>query len=318
MRTDRLRKTFRASALGATACVLAATAITVLAPAASAFEQDRLVLEPDGAIEVSYSPIPASNPTGEAAEPDTCPTSAYCDLIPLTVIEDPTVTEEDEYFISVTLSWESQEAEDPVVTGEPIAANDMDLYGFVDPVDDTSRHEVTEDNGEVGCGCGLSQPETFFLFKPVGDYNLVINNYLGANTGYTISIVWVSEAFPTPFESLAPGFTPPTTVPPSTTTTTTTTTPPPSTAPTTTVAPPPTLAPAEIDLDADDGFAQFDDGSEFEDQLAAPAPVDLQPVSRTKPAPPSTVALLFWFLAVPLAATAAVSGVLLRRRTTLV
>ncbi len=321
MTTHRLRRTFRLSALGALVCTLAASWLTFAAPSASAFEQERIFLEKDGAISVDFDPIPGNNASGNAQDQETCRTSPYCDTIPVTIEEDPTLTEDDEYFVVVTVSWDTAKAPpDPVLApSEGFATNDMDVYMYMNPTTD-DRHE--NENGEdyTAHSAGSEEPEQFFLFKPHGDYDLVVINFLGVNRGYTVDMVWVSEAFSAPFESLAPGFKPPKKaaaapkpIP------TATTVPAVDSAPTTTIAPPVTLAPAEIALGgADDGFGQFGSDSDFDDQLAAPTPIDLTPAASRKAAPPSGLALLLWFFAFPLAIMATFSGVLLKRRAGLV
>jgi hypothetical protein len=323
MTTTRLRRAFRLSAAAALVCLLAASWLTFTAPSASAFEQERLFLEKDGSISVEFPAIRGNNATGEAQDNETCKTSPYCDTIPVTIKPDPTVTEDSEYFVVVTVSWDTAKAPpDPVLApSEGLATNDMDTYMYQVPITD-KRH--TNETGEdyMAHSAGSEEPERFFMFKPRGDYELVVINYLGINQGYTVDMTWVSESFDAPFESLAPGFTPPSRPAAAAPT---------PIAPTPTVAPPlaspsapvvdapVTLTPGDIDLgSADDGFGQFDSDSDFDDQLAAPAPIDLTPASATKAAPPSGLALLLWFFAFPLLLMAVFSGVLLRRRAMVV
>lgn len=319
MTTTRLRRIFRLSAAGTLVCLLAASWLTFTAPSASAFEQERLFLEKDGSISVEFPAIRGNNATGEAQDNETCKSSPYCDTIPVTIEEDPTVGEDDEYFVVVTVSWDTAKAPpDPVLApSEGLATNDMDTYMYQVPITDT-RHANEDGEDYMAHSAGSEEPEQFFMFKPQGDYELVVINYLGVNQGYTVDMTWVSESFDAPFESLAPSFTPPrrTSAAPKPIPTT-------SVAPTPIAAPvtpdvsdePVTLTPAEIDLEsADDGFGQFEDDSDFEDELAAPAPIDLTPASVDKGKPPSGAALLLWFFAFPLLLMATFSGVLLRRR----
>ena len=319
MTTTRLRRVFRLSAAGALVCLLAASWLTFTAPSASAFEQEGIYLEKDGSISATFPPIAANNASNEAQDNETCKASPYCDTIPVTIEEDPTVAEDDEYFVVVTLTWESPKAPpDPVLAPSGgVAVNDLDTYMYQVPITDT-RH-TNEDGEDYMAHSGTQEePEQFFMFKPHGEYELVVVNYLGVNQGYTVEMTWVSESFEAPFESLAPSFTPPRRASPAPKPipTTSTTTPPFATpmAPDITDAPV-TLTPAEIDLDsADDGFGQFESDSDFEDELAAPAPIDLTPASVDKGKPPSGAVLLLWFLAFPLLLMATFSGVLLRRR----
>ena len=322
MTRTRLRRTFRLSTAGALVCLLAASLLTFAAPSASAFEQERLFLEKDGAISVEFPAIRGNNATGEAQDNETCKTSPYCDTIPVTIEDDPTVSADDEYFVVVTVSWDTAKAPpDPVLApSEGLATNDMDTYMYQVPITD-SRHQNEAGEDYMAHSAGSEEPEQFFMFKPRGDYELVVINYLGVNQGYTVDMVWVSESFEAPFESLAPGFTPPRKAAPAPKPISTTPAAAPSFADPAPAAPAPAidtpvaLAPADIDLDSpDDGFGQFDSGSDFEDQLAAPAQIDLTPAAVTKPAPPSGLALALWFFAFPLVLLAVFSGVLLRRR----
>ena len=322
MTTTRLRRTFRFSAASALVCLLAASLLTFTAPSASAFEQERLFLEKDGSISVEFPAIRGNNASGEAQDNETCKSSPYCDTIPVTIEDDPTISPDDEYFVVVTVSWDTAKAPpDPVLApSEGLATNDMDTYMYQVPITDT-RHQNETNEDYMAHSAGSEEPERFFMFKPRGDYELVVINYLGVNQGYTVDMVWVSESFDAPFESLAPGFTPPRKAQPAPKPIPTTTTVAPSVAaPSAPVADTEVaLAPAEIDLgSADDGFGQFDDDSDFDDQLAAPAAIDLTPAATTKAAPPSAIALLLWFLAFPLVLLATFSGVLLRRRAIVV
>lgn len=327
MTTTRLRRTFRLSTAGALACMLAASWLTFAAPTASAFEQERLFLEKDGSVSVEFPAIPGSNPSGfvgvdAGTDPEACRTSAYCDTIPITIAEDPDSTDDSEYFVVVTVSWDTVKAPpDPVLApSEGFATNDMDIFMYQDPIDDT-RHQNEDGQDYMAHSAGSEEPERFFMFKPSGDYNLVIINFVGANQGYTVDLLWVSESFSPPFESLAPGFTPPRKASPKPKPIPITTTiAPPVTSPNAPAAAPPvSLAPATIDLaSGDDGFGQFDSDSDFDDQLAAPAPIDLTPAASSKAAPPSGMALLLWFFAFPLVIMATFSGVLLRRRAVVV
>lgn len=69
-----------------------------------------------------------------------------------------------------------------------------------------------------------------------------------------------------------------------------------------------------IEEDEDFDVSEFD--NDFEDELAAPAPIELEPVADTRKAP-SSLALLFWLLAVPLGIVAMGGATVLRRRATL-
>lgn len=318
----KLRTLTRASAIGALASAAAASWLTFVIEPANALEQERIVIRRDEVVDLDFQPIAGSNPANEAIDPETCRLSAYCDTVPLTVEVPPDISEDDEYFIQILLTWDSQKLPgDPVLEPDGIALNDMDFYVYTDPptFEEAQKRGATadsEDDPYLTNGATQGLPEKAFLFKPKGDYLLTVINYLGANTGYNLKLTWVSESFPSPFESLAPELAPPTTRPtPTTRPVVTTTTLPPVTTPPRFDAPPPTLAPLGAIIDDDFATAAFDT-SGFDDQLSAPTSINLAPIV-SNPDPPSGLALLFWMLAVPLSLTAVFGTVVLRRRATL-
>lgn len=312
----------RVSAIGAVLSVGMASWLTFVAPPAQAIEREGLVIGQDQIVEAEYGTIAANNPAGAAHSPDECRIQAYCDAIPLEVIVPDSITEEDEYFIQVLLTWETEQAPgDPVLEPEGYALNDLDMFIYTDPATEAEAEARghtpdTTSDPYVASGASGSTPEQAFLFKPKGKYWINIVNFIGVNTGFKLKLTWVSEAFPSPFERLAPEFAPSTTVPRSTTTTTRPAPvvvdegPPPTFA-----APTPSLAPVEIGTDDDFDPDEFDT-SDFDDELSAPALLDLTPAAA-RPAPPSGAALFFWLLALPLSLTAAGGFLLSRRRATL-
>lgn len=312
----RLRTITRLAAAGCLASLATATYLTVSAPASGALTQEGIVLHQDEIVEAAYGPILASNPTGVAfgsdtTTPEVCKTAAYCDVIPLEVVRPASLGPDDEYFVQVFLDWETES--DPVLD---TSLNDLDLYLYTDPptVDEAvARGHTPDDDADPWISSsGSSTPEeTLYSFRPHGDYIIKIINWSGVNTGYTLKLTWVSESFPTPFESLAPEFVPraTTTTRPVTTTTTTIVRPP------QTDSTPVSLAPVVIEDDADFDLTQFED-DEFDDQLAAPEILDLTPIAST-PREPSGAALLFWMLAAPLGALALGGAWVLRHRATI-
>lgn len=314
------RRTTRASAVGALVSVMIASWLTFVAPPAQAIEKEGLTITEGQLVEKEYTPVAGNNPAGSAHTPDDCRVQAYCDAIPLEVIVPPTVGPDDEFFISILLEWDTGRAPgDPVLEPEGYTLNDMDMYIYTDPAtaeEAEARNHTPRTTGDpyVARGASGNTPEQAFLFKPEGKYVINIVNYLGANTGYKLTLNWVSEAFPSPFEALAPEFSPSTTAPPPTTTTTTT-------APVDVGPPPtfettaPTLAPVEVADDTDFDADEFDT-SDFDEDLAAPVEIDFSPAA-TRPGPPSGLALFFWLLALPLGITAAGGALIARRRATI-
>lgn len=315
-------RAIRVSTIGAVLSVGMASWLTFVAPPAQAIERPGMVITQDQVVEAEFGPVAGNNPAGEAHKPEDCRIQAYCDAVPLEVIVPDSITEDDEYFIQILMEWDTGRAPgDPVLEPEGYTLNDMDMYIYTDPAtpEEAEARGATPDSNSdpyVARGASGSTPEQAFLFKPKGKYWINVVNYLGANTGFKIKATWVSEAFPSPFEALAPEFSPSTTVPRSTTTTTRPAPvvvdegPPPTFA-----APTPSLAPAEIGTDDDFDPDEFDT-SDFDDELSAPALLDLTPAAA-RPGPPSGAALFFWLLALPLSLTAAGGFLLSRRRATL-
>lgn len=306
MPSPSLRTVSRLSGSLAVALALAATALTLLAPSASALAQQRITLSEGEIKEVSFGPIPGNNPAGDLHTPEQCNTSAYCDTVPVTVVRPASFDETQDYFVQFQLSWDSPMVPDALEPSGERALNDLDMYIYNDPIVPTAGEDQ---DGAISRGASGGEPEIAYLSLPNGNYSVVIVNYVGANTGYTLKLTWVSESIGTPFESLAPGYTPPPSTqsgPPPVVT-------PPSTG--TFDAPPlaaPSLevAPIEPDTSFDSGF----DSSSSIDVLAAPPNVEFRPASVSKPRPPSGLALVLWMLVLPLAGVA-LGGAWLSRRS---
>jgi hypothetical protein len=108
---------------------------TVLAPA-GATGQEPVVLDHAGATKIDYPPIAAMSPASQdpvdLLSPDTC-AAAGCDYIPVEIKTPPGIDENDDWFVQVTLSWETQEIDDIPVQGS-VTTDDLDLWVTNDPV----------------------------------------------------------------------------------------------------------------------------------------------------------------------------------------
>ena len=316
----RLRTVSRAASAGAIASLVVAGSLTWVAPAHS-MEQEGLTVGPDRVAEAEYGPL-VNSPTGPHA-PDDCGGQLHCDAIPLDVVV-PADLGEDEYFVAIVVEWDTTSTPgDPLAYPDGRTANDMDAYVYTDP----PTPEEAERRGHtpasvttpyVAAGATVLVPEQAFLFNPEGRYWIVVENFLGVNTGYTVTVTWYTESFRPPVEKLAPEVTAPTTpdLRPRRAGTRVATRNPVGVA---TSAPPATLSlrplpPVGVADDDDFDPGRFDT-SGFEDELAAPAPVDLRPTT-TRPGRPSNLALVFWLLALPLGVVA-VGGALIARRRAL-
>jgi hypothetical protein len=281
--------------------------VAFVAPGAGALEQDGVVLDKKGETVVDYLPLIGNNPganvdASTTIGPETCQ-AAGCDMIPLE-IKEPAGATDGEFFVHITLEWDTQEAHNVPVFGD-YTLNDLDLWLQNDPlVEDAGPGE----DGFTYYSAGSGAPEEVTMYKPVGKWNIFVVNASGANTGYRLKFDVIVDDIPSNiFESLPPQFRPqaPAPIP-------TTTIPPTDFS----VEPPPTvtIAPATPPV-ADTSFDTAANEPTLEDQLAAAPDVQtFKPVAASKPAPPSTLAIFLWMLALPLALIALFGFVLLRRQ----
>jgi hypothetical protein len=304
--------------LGLVALALALAGIGVPSSPVAALDQTAAAIRvaENQTVEKEFGPIPGQKPVGVPAPapsldtPDDCKQATYCDVIPLEVVVPATLAPADEFFVSVELSWATENI--PSTPATPTTAvNDMDLYVWDSPQAEEA----------VAVSARSQQPESLRLYRPTkGKYQIVVVNFAGPNTGYKLKLTYKPEVIPQPFESLEPAFTfpaapvaEPATAPPPVDLSDVPEPPaPPAPAPTqaepvvpaTTPPPPPApkLEPVPVEPDAD--FTRFSD-SDFDQALAAPSPD--QDVLRQRQAraigpaePASAGSLLFWLGAVPL------------------
>jgi hypothetical protein len=283
--------------------------VTVLSPA-GALEKERVVLDKAGETVVDYDPIIGNNPGANAdasttIQPELCQATG-CDVVPLTIKQPAGVGENGDYFVQISLEWDTQE-----INGVPVLGtydvDDLDLWIQNDPiVEDAGANQ----DGFTYYSAGTHMPEQVTMYKPSGDWNLLIVNAAGVNTGYRLRFKVIVDDIPgTIFESLPPqfrsgSFTPPTTAAPP---------------PSFDVAPPPPVNIAPATPPAPDAAFTTPEGSgsSLDDQLAAP-PLKFKPAAVSRPAPPSNLAILMWMIAFPLALLAVTGTLLLRRQRSLI
>lgn len=307
----QLRTLTRLSAAGALVLGIAGGVLTALAPA-GALEQERIVLTEEGVSPYDYDPIIGNNPGANAdasttIDPTIC-SGVGCDLIPLT-IEEPATADGGEFFVVIRLEWDTAEIPNVPVLGDT-AVNDLDLWIQNDPlVEDAGPDE----DGFAYKSAGISEPEQVNMYSPVGDWNVMVVNASGVNTGYRLTFEVITDDIPDGiFESLPPAFSGGAPPAPST----------PTTIPASAfdVAPPPPvdIAPATPPL-ADTSFdSGFGETTSLEDQIAAaPSVQEIRPVSVTRPSAPSNLALLLWMVAFPFALLAIAGALLMRKQRTL-
>jgi hypothetical protein len=284
--------------------------LLALAPA-GALEQDRVTVDGPGEKVVDYGPIIGDNPganvdASTTISPDTCAATG-CDVVPLTIKAPPGVGEDGDYFVQITLEWDTQEANNVPVFGT-FDIDDLDLWIQNDPVvEDAGANQ----DGFTYYSAGSHMPEQVTMYKPTGDWNLLIVNASGVNTGYRLRFKMIVDDIPSNlYESLPPqfhggSFTPPTTTAPAPTTFD------PGPPPTVNIKPATPPAPDTAFTSTGPG-----DHQSLDDQLAAPS-VKFTPASVSKPAPPSNLAILLWMIAFPFALLAISGAILLRKQRSL-
>jgi hypothetical protein len=317
----------RLAGLATTGALLGLLALTPAMPV-SALDQaastirvtENQTVEKDFPPLASAQPLPISppSPVPKLNTPERCKQATYCDVIPLDVVLPPTLKPADEFFVSVTLEWQTSSLPATAYT-KPQEINDLDLYVWNDPAaDEPVQHSATD-----------AEPEQLRLFRPSkGKYSIVVFNYLGPNTGYKLKVSYKPEKIVPPFESLAPDFNPVATpaapyqppvdlsdTPPALPIDTS----PPATPPTTLppppqeAKPPAPLTPVAVDPDPD--FSNFNDNA-FDQQLAAPS-TDVLKEKQARavgpPKPASAGSLIFWLAVVPFLLVAA-GGIWLSRK----
>jgi hypothetical protein len=283
---------------------------TVLAPA-GALGQSPVTLDHAGRTKVDYPAIagdsPGSTDPVDLLSPDTC-AAAGCDYIPLDIKTPTGLSPNGDWFVQVTLSWETQQVDGVPLEGS-LDSDDMDLWIAGDPV---VADAGPNQDGFTYYSAGTSQPEKVTMYQPAGKWSLYVVNASGVNTGYSLTFDVITDNIPsTIFESLPPSFsgsgyldTPTTTTPP----------------------PPAVVAPApKVDIRPatpprpDSSFTSTgSNDSALSDQLASPALPRIVRASASRPSAPSNLALLSWLVAFPLAIFALAGAVLLRRQRSLI
>ena len=336
----RLRPIAAASVL---AFAFAGTLVVIAGGGAGALPRAGLVVA-DGADTVAtYGPVAGNNPSSQevdpipsdCADPSEDPLAlpvffAACDVIPIKVVP-PAVTESDDYFLEIGLTWAPADQEEEVLG---VAVNDLDMYLYDNQQVAQREDPESATYTQVGKSAGSVQPEKIRIFRPeLGDYNLVVNNFSGPNTDYTITARIVIGLFESPFEALAPNFSAGDDETPSDESAA-----PPmdfsADLPTPSASSPSnpfdgtfgfSPVPTPVDLGEvavlpDSDFDDFAEGSDFENQLNRQPALDAASAAFRPPPPPKPVAaivLLFWLLLVPLALAAAAWFFVVKRRTNL-
>jgi hypothetical protein len=310
---------------GALALLLGAagTGAFLLAPTAGGLEQDRIVLVPNGSQAHEYLFLIGDNAGTQADQStfineDVCANSTICDMVPMTV---PDPGNDDDFFVVIRLTWESSEVPNVPLLGDT-AVNDLDLYIQSDPI---QKKSGPDEDGINYKSNGAAVGEVIQMYKPIGDWNIFVSNATGVNTGYKLTFEWRTDPIPTVFESFPPEFaetgtvTRPAPAPVSITPAAPAVIeePEPLAAPVVQPAARPSLELASAPLPDASFSSGFGDAPSLADELQSPTAALASPAAAVKPAAPSTLALVLWMLALPLALLAAAAWYLNRKRSEL-
>ncbi|HEV7887767.1 MAG TPA: hypothetical protein VGO92_09420 [Acidimicrobiales bacterium] len=228
--------------------------------------------------------------------PTQCLAANFCDVIPLDVQVPTDIAPGDDFVLKVIVSWEDVTDDlDMYLFDDGQTQQEKDQNGGGDPASGTPSagpsytQKASATNGEGQMDLTLAEPR-------LGKYNLVVNHYLGNNTGYHVDARIIVAGFKRPFESLEP--------------------PPPSVTEDNTAPPVDTSGqPVSGDPTAPAGVfgapARLDDvhplvDSDLDNLFKAKGAVSATNVSGVlptatakPPVPPSGIALLFWLAVVP-------------------
>lgn len=195
MRTIRKRVKQVAIAAGIS---LAAFASVVAAPPAAALEGEPIVYDarPGSVFKKDYTvPMAGNDPAGLFHVPGDCAVAPSCTEIPLKIQLPPDFDPEtDDFSIIITLTWN--------LAGSPDdnAVNDLDMYIY-------DMNRVNEETGEEEPGVAAqsataSMPEIAKMFAPPADhdYRILVSNYVGPNSGFTLELTYKDFSFEPPDE----------------------------------------------------------------------------------------------------------------------
>ena len=184
--------------------VTALAAVTGLVTVYNGLEQEGFTLPARETIVKEYPVIPAQEPVtvtvGGVVGPDECELLPSCALVTFEV-ERPMLSEGDDFYMVLTISFEAETISDNNI--QPLKTNDLDVYLFDDG--QTAEAEGSSGYTEIGSSASGDNPEIIRVYEPLlGTYNLVVQNFEGANTGWVLTAESIVGEFTSPFEALAP------------------------------------------------------------------------------------------------------------------
>jgi uncharacterized membrane protein YgcG len=190
-RRDRTADGRRWAAGFGSVLVFAATTLVVLTGPAGATTQPAFHAKVGSDTQQSYGPIPIQSPLSQVQDPvpSDCTAPGYCDVVPIDVETPPGYNPIDYYLtVKVSVGWTSQTFDNPA---QPVQQNDLDIYLYDAKGDKQVNKSASSANPELA-----STEQTKFL--------LLVNNFSGANTGYTVKAHVTFEKIEVPSEAPLP------------------------------------------------------------------------------------------------------------------
>lgn len=189
-----MRRAFRLGAARILSLMLLVTLTVALSSAPShALTKDKMVIRMGEVSTYEGGPLVGNLPSSGIANPlpGACADPAtFCDHVPLEVIVPSDVSDNDELLVQMSISWD-----------DPSGTNDLDTWVYDDQQITGSGYTAV---GEAASGDNPETPK--FRVGTLREFNLIILNFSGANTGYVIEAVVAVAKFESPFESLDPEF----------------------------------------------------------------------------------------------------------------
>ncbi|MEA3055504.1 MAG: hypothetical protein QOD30_936 [Actinomycetota bacterium] len=273
--------------------LLLAIGVALVPNYARALDGTAFTIKANTTTEVDEPPIPGNDPASSQGSavvgsptPDQCALSPSCMTVPVK-IEVPPRNAGDDFVVYLAFTWE-----------QPSGLEDIDFWIYDDG--QTAKNKGTTGYTEIASSASGDMPEKVKLYEPLfGTYNIVANNFSGANTGWHIKAESTVGKFEKPFESLAPapggqGTNNPNNKPVTRTTPTTV-----AAATTTTV----TVPEGAIIPDDDFEGGKFDPNSYVDNAIAAGQDAQTASASRKPPsaASPSPISVIAWMILLPVA-----------------
>lgn len=188
---------------GLALALLSITAASIATtPSASANPGDPIVYEakPGSVLKKDYPvPMAANDAAGVFTYPGDCELAPSCTEIPLKIVLPPDFDPETgDFVVNVTLTWN--------LAGSPDenAVNDLDMYIYEMERENPETGE--KEPGIAAQSATGAMPEVAKMFTPSdkADYRILVSNYVGPNSGFSLELTYKDFSFEPPEEPEEP------------------------------------------------------------------------------------------------------------------